>query len=95
MKITKEAFVRTIAKRTGLSIYRTEKVLEAIIDEIKQIVTIGNSIGFQSFGVFNSVVRAATRRRSFGGEVQEYPERRFPRFSTSEKWRNEFPQDNA
>ena len=44
MKITKEAFVKTVAERTGLSIYRTEKVLDAIIDEIKQIVTMaGNS----------------------------------------------------
>ena len=95
MKITKEAFVRTVAERTGLSIYRTEKVLDVIIDEIKQIITIGNSIGFQNFGVFNRIVRAATRRRSFGGEVVEYPARHVPRFVVSQKWREDFPQDNA
>ena len=38
MKITKAVFVVLTAQRTGLSVYKTEKVLDAIIDKIKNIV---------------------------------------------------------
>lgn len=58
MKITKAVFVVLTAQRTGLSVYKTEKVLDAIIDKIKNIVGQGTT-SVSKVGVFSSIVRAA------------------------------------
>ena len=49
-------------------------MLDAIIDEIKSIASVGNCIGFPKFGVFDTVVRKATRHCSFSSDqLIEYP----------------------
>ena len=90
MRISKQLFVNNIAEKSGLSVHRTNQILDLIMNEIKEIIANGDFISFWNFGKFGSIKRRKIRIREFGGVEKEYEERILPRFWVSGSWKKNF-----
>ena len=91
--IMKHIFVARVAKKVKLSTWKTEKVIDTIMREIRQAVDEGKSVKFNMIGTFSPGVRA---KRSYHnpqtGKIEESPPMFVPKFKMSKKWRKLFDE---
>lgn len=73
-----------VAERTGMLRKDVDQVLGAVIDEIQEQLSKGESIKLQGLGTFEIKTRAARKARDLSrGGIVEVPARRAPTFKAS------------
>lgn len=78
--MTKKDFTRLLSLQTGLTIDKTDQVIDSFLEIIQETVASGDSITFPNFGTFEVLTRKERRGCPPGGEVRVFPEKKFPKF---------------
>ena len=77
----KPEFIRYVAKRSGIPIYRFQASLEAFMDAIISLYEEGEPLDLKGFGHFELKDRAARKGRNVStGEMVDIPPRKIPFF---------------
>ena len=64
--MNKTELVKSVAAQAGLSDHKTEKVINAVFDTIKQQLADGGEVSIVGFGVFHVSERAERQPAAFG-----------------------------
>ena len=89
--IMKHVFVSRVAAKVNLTHWKTEKVMDAIMSEIREVVDEGKSVRFGKIGTFSPGIKA---KKNFynphTGKIEESPQQFSPKFKMSKIWRRLF-----
>ena len=94
--VTKFEFVSRLSKKVNLTPWKTEKVIDAIMAEIRQVIDEDKSVRFNMIGTFSPGVNAKRNfRNPQNGKIQERPRMFVPKFKISKKWRLLFHKNKS
>lgn len=82
--MNKEAMVKNVAAKTGMTLSHTEEMLNAFCSTIMETVSGGENVLIRGFGKFSRVDRAPRVATSFAGDRIEIPAKKAVVFNASE-----------
>ncbi|MDR1285136.1 MAG: HU family DNA-binding protein [Campylobacteraceae bacterium] len=84
--MSKVEFIQAVSEKAGLSKKDTQKVVDAALEVIKNVLTKGESVSFIGFGTFSTTTRAARKARVPGTtKVVDVPETKAVKFKVGKK----------
>ena len=63
-------FIERLSKKSGMSAQKTEKLLKAYVNAVREEVEKGNSVNIRNFGIFELVEKA--QRKIFNPSNKQY-----------------------
>lgn len=91
--MTKLELAEKTAKKIGVTQKKTIKIIDILLDVIRNAVANGENVEFRGFGRFRlSVTKKHTRFHPLSGEKLKLPARKHPKFRPSKIWVKEINQ---
>jgi len=78
--VTKTELVRVAAAKSGASQKAVARILDAVLEAVKEAAARGDRVSLPGFGAFVVVTQAARQVRSPKGETVDVPARKAVRF---------------
>jgi DNA-binding protein HU-beta len=87
--VTKDEFVRRVAEKSGLGKGEAARAVDAVLDSLQEVLSLGGEVNFTGFGKFSVADRSARRGvNPQTGEKIQIAASRVPRFAAGSSLKN-------